>query len=126
MSKIKFEEFFAIFQERVNKCLSSPQFHKYTYQDGISCLCISHDNSHVFMGAIDGSLGTFNLSTKELEVLYKISEVEAEITAITVTKDDKYVIFGVSNGSIGVFDWVEKQMRHLYQDVHQGSSFCVP
>lgn len=125
MSRLKFEEFYAIFQDRVNKCLKAPELHKYKYQDGISCLCISHDNSNVFMGAIDGSLGSFNLSSKEPAVLYKLSEAEAEITAVTVTKDDKYIIFAASNGSIGVFDWCAKQIRHMFQDVHKGFIYMI-
>lgn len=120
MSRIKFEDFFQIFQDRVNKRLSTPDLHQHKYSDGIACLCASQNGSHVFMGAIDGALLAFDLSKEELTTLYKISGDDAEITSMLVTNDDKYIVFASGNSSIGVYDWYENKIKYVFLQVHQG------
>ncbi len=120
MSRIKFEDFYDILENRVNHSLTSKEISRHTYEEGIACLLISNDDQYVFMGSIDGSILAFDLSKKELTSLYKMSGSDPDITAIAVTVEDKYIIFGSSHGSIGVFDWNKKKIRGLFENVHKG------
>lgn len=120
MSRIKFEDFFIIFQDRVNQSLNSQKLSKYKYTDGISCLRMSHNDSSIFMGALDGSILVFDLKTEQTSTLYKMSGKDAEITALVISIDDRYVGFGSSNSSIGVYDLVAKDIKYIINNMHQG------
>jgi len=125
MSRIKFEDFYEILQNRVNHSLTSKEISRYTYEEGIACLFLSNDDQNVFMGSIDGSILAFNLAKKELTSLYKLSGSDTDITAMAGTKDDKYIIFGSSNGSIGIFDWNQKEMKKLFDKLNKDAVSCL-
>ena len=120
MSRIKFDDFYTLFQERVSNQLSSQEITKHKYDDGISSIVMSKKSPFAFMGSIDGSLLAFDLESREIIPLYRISGNDAEITSLAITNDDKYLIFGSSNSSIGVYHWPGRTLRYVIQRIHQG------
>ena len=88
----------------------------------LSCLKRLH---FAFMGSIDGSLLAFDLESREIIPLYRISGNDAEITSLIITNDDKYLIFGSSNSSIGVYHWPGRTLRYVIQRIHQGITIVI-